>query len=51
MRKKVKCTRCGYSMPITYGSKANCSGIYARCKGRACKKEFEIKIKDGEQIR
>lgn len=43
--KKVKCPHCGYEMPITYDPKrAECSGVYVRCKGRSCKKLFEIKL-------
>lgn len=42
--KKVKCPYCGYEMPITYSQKAVCRGVYARCKGRGCKKIFEIKL-------
>ncbi len=43
--KKVKCPHCGYEMPITYDPKrAECSGVYVRCKGRNCKKLFEIKL-------
>ena len=42
---KVKCPFCGYSMPIQYEPKtAQCSGIWVRCKGRKCKKEFEVII-------
>ena len=42
---KVTCPFCGYSMPIHYDPKtAKCSGIWVRCKGRNCKKEFEVKI-------
>ena len=42
---KVKCPFCGYSMPIHYDPKtAKCYGIWVRCKGRNCKKEFEVKI-------
>ena len=43
--KKVKCPFCGYSMPIHYDPKAaRCISVWVRCKGRSCKKEFEIKI-------
>lgn len=43
--KKVKCPHCGYEMPITYDPDcARCSGVFVRCKGRNCKKVFEIKI-------
>ena len=42
---KVKCPHCGYEMPITYDPKtATCSGVFVRCKGRNCKKIFEIKL-------
>lgn len=42
---KVKCPHCGYEMPITYDpNTAVCKGLKIRCKGRNCKKLFEIKI-------
>ena len=32
-------------MPIRYDkNKAKAKGIFVRCKGRNCKKEFEIRI-------
>lgn len=42
---KVKCPYCGYEMPVTYRREAVCHGVFLRCKGRGCKKVFEIKIK------
>lgn len=45
MQKKVKCPYCGYAMPIWYDADAVCKGVTVKCKGRGCKKEFEIKIK------
>jgi transcription elongation factor Elf1 len=43
--KKVKCPFCGYEMPILYDDKKSIAkGIFIRCKGRNCKKEFEINI-------
>lgn len=42
--KKVKCPYCGYEMPIRVEKEAECHGLYIKCKGRGCKKEFEIKI-------
>lgn len=44
--KKVRCPFCGYEMPIYYQKEAVARGIYARCKGRNCKKKFEIRIND-----
>lgn len=41
---KIKCPHCGYEMPLTYEKDANCKGLFIRCKGRKCKKIFEIKI-------
>lgn len=41
---KVKCPYCGYGMPLAYDKTAVCRGLYIRCKGRNCKKLFEIKI-------
>ena len=45
MRKKVRCPYCGYEMPIFYDERSVCKGLTIRCKGRNCRKEFEIKIK------
>ena len=45
MRNKIKCPFCGYEMPITFSKGAECEGIFVKCKGKKCKKEFEIKIK------
>lgn len=42
--KKIECPYCGYKMPITFSKDAMCSGIFVKCKGKNCKKEFEIKI-------
>lgn len=51
MQKRIRCPYCGYSMPILYSEKASSSGIVAKCKGRNCGKEFEIKVRKGEQIK
>lgn len=51
MQKRVKCPHCGYSMPVFYADQATCQGITVKCKGRNCGKLFEIKIKNGEQIK
>lgn len=43
--KEVICPYCGYKMPIRYDKdKTKAKGIYVKCKGRNCKKEFEIRI-------
>lgn len=39
---KVRCPYCGYEMPVTYSREAVCRGLFVRCKGRSCKKTFEI---------
>lgn len=42
---KVTCPYCGYAMPILYDAqKGVCKGIFVKCKGRNCKKQFEVKI-------
>ena len=41
----VKCPYCGYKMPIAYDKSAICKGVFVKCKGKKCRKEFEIKIK------
>lgn len=42
---KVTCPYCGYKMPLTYDPKtARCSGVFVRCKGRNCRKVFEIEL-------
>lgn len=41
---KIKCPYCGYEMPIFKGKNAQCMGLWVKCKGRNCQKEFEIKI-------
>lgn len=43
--KNIKCPYCGYRMPITFGKEAKCEGVFVKCKGKNCKKIFEIKIK------
>lgn len=45
MTVRVRCPHCGYEMPITYDPGcAVCSGVFVRCKGRNCKRIFEIKL-------
>jgi len=43
--KKIRCPFCNYEMPIWYDKqKSKAEGIFVRCKGRKCRREFEIKI-------
>ncbi len=51
MPKRIKCPHCGYSMPIFYGENTMCVGISVKCKGRRCGKSFEVKVKNGVQIK
>lgn len=47
--RKIRCPFCGYEMPVLYGEKAECRGIFAKCKGRNCKRLFEIRTgKEGK---
>ena len=43
-KKQITCPYCGYKMQIYADEKSEVHGIYVRCKGRNCKKEFEIII-------
>ncbi len=43
-RNKIKCPYCGYKMPLYYDENSICKGVFVICKGRMCKKEFEVKI-------
>jgi hypothetical protein len=43
-KNKIICPYCGYEMPVFYDEGAVSKGVYIRCKGRNCKKIFEIKI-------
>lgn len=43
--KKVECPFCGYKMPVYQAEDAKATGIFVRCKGRNCKKLFEIRVK------
>nr|DAD90682.1 MAG TPA: hypothetical protein [Myoviridae sp. ct5kl10] len=38
-------------MPLTYDEQSECRGLFIACKGRKCKKTFEIKIINGKQVR
>ena len=47
--KRVICPYCGYRLPLSYSSNSNCKEILVICKGRSCKKSFNLIIKDGVQ--
>lgn len=42
---KVKCPYCSYKMPVFIRKNAVCRGVFVQCKGRNCKKIFEILTK------
>lgn len=48
---QVKCPVCGYVMPLRYRPDAQCSGIFVACKGRNCRNIFEVKVRNGQQIK
>ena len=48
---KVKCPYCGYGMPLRLSQTADCKGIFIKCKGKNCKQIFEIKVKNGRQVK
>lgn len=46
---QVRCPYCGYKMPVFYDESAEGQGIHVACKGRNCKRVFELRIKQGKQ--
>lgn len=46
---RIICPYCGYRLPISFSSTACCKEISVICKGRNCKKSFNVIIKDGVQ--
>lgn len=43
--KKITCPYCGQKQNLMYApGKAACRGIFIRCKGRQCRREFEVRI-------
>lgn len=41
-RTRITCPHCGYRMPIEAAKDAVAKGLYVKCKGRSCGKQFEI---------
>ena len=48
---QVQCPACGYRMPLFFTEKAECKGVQVASKGRKCSHIFEVKIKNGQQIK
>ena len=46
---QVKCPYCGYRMPVFYEDDAMSKDVHIVCKGRNCRKLFEIRITEGKQ--
>lgn len=46
---RVICPYCGYRLPISYSPNSNCKEILVNCKGRSCRRSFNLIIKDGVQ--
>ena len=43
--KRLNVLFAGYEMPIRYDKEnSKAKGLFVKCKGRKCKKEFEVKI-------
>lgn len=44
-KEQVRCPYCGYRMPVFFSpALAKCRGVFFKCKNKACKKEFELKL-------
>lgn len=50
-RKKVRCPYCGHEQNVQYIPGAVSRGIYMRCKARQCKREFEVRIDNGREVK
>lgn len=46
---RVICPYCGYRLPLSYSKFSNCREISVICKGRNCKKAFNIIVEKGVQ--
>lgn len=43
-REKIKCPYCGYHMPVEISPNAVVHGVWVKCKGRNCRRIFEIRF-------
>ena len=48
---QVTCPACGYRMPIFFTRDAISRGVFVTCKGRGCRRTFEVKIDKGQQAK
>ena len=48
---RVACPECGYQMPVFYDAQAESRNVFVPCKGRGCGAFFEVKIRNGKQVR
>lgn len=46
---RVTCPFCGYRMPIEAAPGAVAHGLFVKCKGRSCGKQFEIVLPPKEK--
>lgn len=47
----VKCPYCGYRMPLRIVARnAICNGIQTKCKNKKCFREFQVIVREGQQI-
>lgn len=47
--KKIKCPYCGHEQSVQREQGAVCRGVWMKCKGRHCGREFEIRLPEGEK--
>lgn len=48
-RNRVTCPYCGYRMPIETVPDAVARGLFVKCKGRNCGRQFEIVLPPKEK--
>ena len=46
---RVRCPFCGYRMPVEAPPGAVAKGLYVKCKGRDCRRRFEIVLQKTEK--
>lgn len=51
MKTKVKCPYCGCPVNVVIDDRAEASGLLVKCKSRHCRRTFEIKVKEGKQVK
>lgn len=49
IEKRVICPYCGYRLPLKFSGNAEVHNLHVMCKGRNCKREFNLIVSRGIQ--